>query len=208
MSFEFDFTEEKLTKLLPGAKYGPTTWFVELEENLPVFDITSVYRVAAFIAQTGHESGGYYFLDENLNYSADGLVKTWPSRFPTLETAKPYHKQPQKIANRVYSNRMGNGDEVSGDGYLFRGRGLIQLTGKYNYEQFAQYAGLYLTEAIEYLETPRGAVHSACWFWHKNNLNRFADVQDIEGMTRVINGGRNGLQDRINRYNFALQVLS
>lgn len=208
MLFEFDFSEDKLSKIIPSAKFGVHTWYVELYEMLPIFEINSIARVASFLAQTSHESGGYTTLEENLNYRAEGLVKTWPSRFPTLEFAKGYHRQPTKIANRAYADRMGNGDEASGDGYLYRGRGLIQLTGKSNYTQFAQYCQIYLSDVIEYLETPRGAVHSACWFWSNNNLNKFADENDLVGMTRRINGGTHGLDDRIAKHFHATQILS
>jgi putative chitinase len=205
--FEFDFTEEKLSELIPKAKFGVGVWFKELEEILPTFEIISVQRVAAFIAQTAHESAGYTALEENLNYSAQGLMRTWPKRFPTLESAQPYHRQPAKIANKVYANRMGNSSEASGDGFRYRGRGLIQLTGRSNYSTFAEYCNISLEEAPTYLETPRGAVHSACWYWYVRDLNPFADIADIEGMTILINGGKIGLADRIKHYNHAIDVL-
>lgn len=206
--FEFDFTEDKLTRLIPNAVHGPSVWYEQLADMLPVFEIISLQRVAAFIAQTAHESGGYRVLEENLRYRAETLTRTWPRRFPTIESARPYHMQPQKIANKVYSNRMGNGDEASGEGFLYRGRGLIQLTGKNNYKLFSDYVQMPLEEVPGYLETPRGAVHSACWFWYVNDINEIADAGDIEKMTRRINGGTIGLPDRIKHYNHALEVLS
>lgn len=208
MSFEFDFTAEKLGQIIPNAAYGVDTWFNELNEMLPVFGITTVGRVAAFVAQTAHESGGYRTLSENLNYSADGLNKIFPKYFERAgRDAQEYHRQPEKIANVVYASRMGNGDTASGDGWSFRGRGLIQLTGRDNYTRFAEYAGISAEEAAEYLETPRGAVHSACWFWYANDLNTFADAGDFVGMTKRINGGTIGLDDRIKHYNEACHIF-
>lgn len=207
MSFDFNFTQEKLSQLIPKAKYGPEVWYKELYELLPVFEITTVGRVAAFVAQTAHESGGYTAMMENLNYSAESLCKVWPSRFKSVEEAMPYNRNPQAIANKVYASRMGNGDEASGEGWHYRGRGLLQLTGKSNYSAFAQYAGLSVEDAPEYIETPRGAVHSACWFWFSNDLNTYADAGDFVGMTKRINGGTIGLDDRIKHYNHAVEVL-
>lgn len=208
MSFDFDFTEEKLAKLIPRCEYGVEYWYPELAEMLPIFEVTSITRVAAFIAQTAHESGGYRLLKENLNYSAEALMRTWPSRFTTMAVASQYARQPEKIANKVYSNRMGNGNEASGDGWRYIGRGLIQLTGKHNYSRFAEYAEISLEDTIEYIETPRGAVHSACWFWYTQDCNPYADVQDIEGLTKRINGGLIGLKDRIEHYNHAIDILA
>jgi putative chitinase len=207
MSFEFDFTKEKLSHLIPKAKGGVDAWYNELVELLPVFEITTVGRVAAFLAQTAHESGGYTALKENLNYSDEGLHKLWPKRFPTVESARPYHRNPQAIANKVYCDRMGNGPEESGDGYAYCGRGLLQLTGKSNYSAFAEYAGMAVEDAPAYIETPRGAVHSACWFWYSNDLNTYADAGDFTGMTKRINGGTIGLDDRIKHYNHAVDIL-
>lgn len=208
MSFEFEFTQEKLAQLIPNARYGVETWYNELVELLPVFEITTVARVAAFIAQTAHESGGYTALKENLNYKAATLMKLWPKRFPDQATADHYAGKPELIANYVYGSRMGNGAPESGDGYRYCGRGLLQLTGRDNYKAFADYAGITPEQASEYLETPRGAVHSACYFWFSNDLNTFADAGDFEGMTKRINGGTIGLADRVNHYNHAAHVLA
>ena len=205
--FEFDFTQEKLATIIPDCEYGVEYWYPELVELLPIFGITSVARVAAFLAQTAHESGGYRALKENLNYRAESLMKTWPKRFPTMEIANQYAKQPEKIANKVYADRMGNGSEASGDGWRYCGRGLIQLTGKDNYTRFADYAGINVEDAPGYIETPRGAVHSACWFWYVNDCNAYADASDIEGLTKRINGGNLGLANRIEHYNYAIDVL-
>lgn len=206
MSFEFDFTEDKLAHIIPNAKGGVSEWFNELNELLPVFGINTVARVAAFVAQTAHESGGYKALTENLNYSGDALCRVWPKHF-NADNKDHYNRNPEAIANRAYRNRMGNGDEETGDGWAYRGRGLIQLTGKDNYSKFAEYAGMAVEDAPAYIETPRGAVHSACWFWYVNDLNTYADAGDFTGMTKRINGGTIGLDDRIKHYNEACEVF-
>lgn len=201
-------TKEQLSKLIPNAKGGVDIWYKELVDVLPTFDINTPSRIAAFIAQTSHESGGYTVFKENLNYSAQGLMKTWPKRFPTLEIANAFARQPVKIANSVYANRLGNGAPETGDGAKYIGRGLIQLTGKTNYQRFADFAGLTLDQVVIYMETPRGAVHSACWFWKEANLNPLADSKDITTMTKRVNGGLLGLDDRLKKYNDALKVLA
>ena len=182
-------------------------WHEAIDQLLPEYDITTPARVAAFVAQCAHESGNFAFIKENLNYRAVSLMKTFGKYFPTMELAQQYEKRPEKIANRVYANRMGNGDEASGDGYRFCGRGLIQLTGRDNYTFFAGSLSIPVEEASEYLATFEGAVQSACWFWETNNLNRFADVGDIKGLTRAINGGYIGLEDRVRHYEHALHVM-
>ena len=162
------------------------------------------------MAQCAHESGEFTALKENLNYRAVTLRKIFPKYFPTDEIANQYANLPNKqeaIANKVYANRMGNGDEASGDGFRYCGRGLIQLTGKDNYSWFAASIGIGPDEASEYLQTFEGAAQSACWFWEQNNLNAFADAGDILGMTKRINGGTIGLDDRIAHYKHALQVF-
>jgi len=207
-SFDFDFTEYKLQKLIPRVK-NIGEWYEAVCDALPQYHISDVARVAAFIAQCSHESAGFTALSENLNYSADGLRKIFPKYFPSAEMAQAYHRQPEKIANRVYSSRMGNGDEASGEGYKFRGRGLIQLTGKSNYSRCSQF--LFEDDTLirmpDVLTQPYYALHSACWFWHANKLNEQADAQDIRTMTKKINGGFIGLEDRIKHYNHALEVL-
>ena len=182
-------------------------WHEAIDQLLPEYDITTPARVAAFIAQCAHESGNFVFIKENLNYKAASLRKTFGKYFSDDDTAAAYANRPEKIANRVYANRMGNGDEASGDGYRFCGRGLIQLTGRDNYTFFAGSLGIPVEEASEYLATFEGAVQSACWFWETNNLNRFADSGDIKGLTRAINGGYIGLEDRISHYEHALHVM-
>lgn len=207
MSFDFEFTVEKLQAIIPKAEHGAAIWYELFVEMLPTFEINTLPRVAAFIAQTAHESAGYTKFAENLNYSAQGLVAAWPKRFPNLQMAQAYHRQPEKIANRAYSNRLGNGNEASGDGYAFRGRGLIQLTGRYNYTLFSEYSEIDLEVLPQYVESPRGAVHSACWFWFVKRLNTYVDNNDFEGLTLAINGGLNGYEDRVRYYNKALDVF-
>ncbi len=182
-------------------------WHEALDQLLPDYDINTPLRVAHFIAQCAHESGNFLFIKENLNYRAESLMKTWPRLFPTIEIARQYEKQPEKIANRAYGNRMGNGDEASGDGWRYCGRGLIQLTGRDNYTFFAGSLDISVEEAAEYLATFEGAAQSACWYWEQNNLNRFADANDAKGLTRAINGGYIGLEDRIKHTEHALHVL-
>jgi putative chitinase len=206
MSFEFNFTQQQLDTILHGNPYVEH-WYEALYEILPDYDINTVPRVAAFLAQTAHESGGYRAIKENLNYRAVTLRKVFPKYFPDDATANAYAGQPERIANRVYANRMGNGPEESGDGYRYCGRGLIQLTGKDNYTRYAQSTEQTVEEASEHLTTFEGAIQSACWFWETNNLNALADAGDIKTMTKKINGGFIGLEDRIKHYEHAMHVL-
>ena len=155
-------------------------------------------RVAMYLAQTIFESAYLKSTEENLNYSADGLLKVFPKYFKTRADADSYARQPQKIANRVYANRMGNGNEASGDGWKYCGRGYIMLTGKFNYELFSKY-DLCTKDVIKDSDSvakyPLNQV-AAMWFWEKNNLNEIADTEDVDKATKVINGGTNGLSDR------------
>ena len=199
-------TVSQLKQLLPNNPYVEN-WHHALVQLLPDYDINTPKRIAAFIAQCAHESGGFRVLTENLNYKAAGLRRIFPKYFPTDELAKQYEKQPSKIANRVYANRMGNADESSGDGYRYCGRGLIQLTGKSNYQAFADSLEMRVEDVPAYLATFEGAAQSACWFWETNNLNKFADSGDILNMTKRINGGTIGLEDRKKHYDHALHVL-
>ena len=167
-----------------------------LNKFLPLYGITTKEQIACFLSQCSHESAGFSRLSENLNYSAAGLCATWKKRFPTMASAKPYTRSPEKIANKVYCDRLGNGNEASGDGWKYRGRGLIAITGKYNYQKFADYAKKPLSECIDYCSTLEGAIESACWFWKENNLNRFVDTDNFEGLTKAINGGLIGYSSR------------
>jgi len=199
-------TKEQLSQIIPGNPYLDN-WLHALNEILPEYDLNSPKRVASFLAQCAHESGGFKFLKENLNYKAESLIKVFPKYFKTLDESKKYAHQQEKIANKIYANRMGNGDETSGDGFRFCGRGLIQLTGKNNYTVFAESLEMPLADVPEYLQTFEGAVQSACFFWETNNLNKFADSGDILNMTKKINGGTIGLEDRIKHYNHALHIF-
>ena len=204
--FTFDFTLAKFKECV-GNPPNADHWFEALCQILPDYDINTPSRVAAFLAQTAHESGGYRAIRENLNYKAASLTKVWPRYFPTMEIALAYEKKPEKIANRAYANRMGNGPEESGDGWRYAGKGLIQLTGKDNYTRYAASTEQTLEEAAEHLTTFEGCVQSAAWFWEANNLNQYADNGDILTMTKRINGGTIGLEDRKKHYNHALHVL-
>ena len=184
-----------------------THWHEVLDQLLDDYEINTPLRVAHFVAQCAHESGNFVFIKENLNYKAASLQKTFSKYFPTAELAAQYANRPERIANRVYANRMGNGDEASGDGYRYCGRGLIQLTGKDNYTFFAGSLDISVEEASEYLATFEGSAQSACWFWEQNKLNRFADANDTKGLTRAINGGYIGLSDREKHTEHALHIL-
>jgi putative chitinase len=207
MSFTFNFTKDQLKGIIGNNPYLDY-WYNAVSEILPVYEINTPERVAAFLAQCAHESGNFKFLKENLNYKAESLCKVFPKYFPDINLAKQYEKKPEKIANKVYGNRMGNGDETSGDGFRYMGRGLIQLTGKNNYTLFAAAIDTPLEEIPEYLQTFEGAVQSACWFWEQNNLNQWADKKDIMTLTKRINGGTIGLEDRIKHYNHALHLFA
>jgi len=204
-------TAEQFKHLFPRAQ-DHQGWADAMNNVFPTYSIDTPARVAAFLAQCGHESGGWTVFEENLNYSAQGLTKVFPKYFPTLESATPYAKKPEMIANRIYSNRMGNGAPESGDGYRFRGRGPIQLTGRSNYTAFAKEMfedWQNVVENPDWVTADRDfALMSAIWFWNKNGLNKEADAGDIKTMTRKINGGYIGLEDRIKHYNEAIHLLT
>ena len=214
MKFSFNFTKEHLGKMI-GVNPHIDFWYSAICTILPDYGIDTKERLAAYIAQCGHESGNFKMLRENLNYSAQGLMSTWPSRFPTLTIANQYARNPEKIANKVYANRMGNGDEASGDGWKYIGRGLIQLTGKENYSWFAASIEAPLETLAEYLSTFEGAVQSACWYWESNSLNKWVDAGDFDGLSDVINIGRKtekvgdsiGYADRLKHYKHAISIL-
>lgn len=208
MSFEFELTAEKVHQCSPRNK-NPADLAAALEAVLPRYEITTPARVAAFLAQCGHESADFTVLQENLNYSAKGLAATWPKRFVSEAAAAPYNRNPEAIANKVYADRMGNGPESSGDGWKYRGRGAIQLTGHDNYHAFQQDLGFdTMEDAILYLESLEGAVESAAWFWWRNNLNQWADNHDMTTLTKRINGGTLGLKERTDHFNHNIHVLS
>lgn len=203
------FTEDAVRQLIPKVK-NFDEWYSNLLNILPEYDIDTPHRVAAFMAQCGHESGGFTLMQENLNYSAKGLVGTFKKYFPTEAQAKLYERRPEMIANRVYANRMGNGDEASGEGWYFRGRGIVQITGKNNYTKCSQslFESNVLVENPDLLLETEYAIHSACWFWSAARLNELADIGDMKTMTKRINGGYIGLEDRINHYNHAIEILT
>ena len=202
-------TLQLLQQLCPKTKSATLRPYVDpLNDVVEYYEISKTKeRLAAFLAQIIHESGGFTAVRENLNYSAEGLMRTFKKYFPTIELASQYARQPSRIANRVYANRMDNGDESSGDGWKFRGRGLIQLTGRYNYTQFAKGLNISVDEVVAYMETPEGACSSAGWFWDNNELNKYCDKNDFIGLTKRINGGTNGLEDRKHHYELALKLL-
>ena len=210
--------EEKHLKAA-GVK-DPAKWLEAVQKTCDEFEINTPQRIASFIAQTAHESGGYTALSENLNYKAATLAACWPNRFATLGADKKPIKEngklvptgvanaiagkPELIANLVYSARMGNGPAESGEGWKYRGRGLKQLTGKDNYTRCGRDLGLDLVSNPDLLLEPMVAARSAGWFWKSNNLSSFADAGDIKGMTKKINGGFIGLEDREKRYKAVL----
>jgi putative chitinase len=180
-------------------------WEIPLNQTFVKYDINNNKRQAAFIGQCAHESGNFKTLEENLHYKAESLMKVWPSRFPNLDTANKFANNPEKIANKVYSGRMGNTED--GDGWKYHGRGLIQLTGKENYERCGLAIGVDLLVDPALLLDPRYAALSAGWFWNKHGLNELADAQEHGIITKRINGGTLGLDDRIQKTTKALLVL-
>ena len=205
--FEFEFTEEMVIEMLRGNEEAED-WYDAMCEILPLWEVDTPERVAMFIAQCGHESNNFKVLSENLNYSAKALNAIFPKYFERAgRDAQDYHRQPRKIANVIYANRMDNGDTDSGDGWRFRGGGILQLTGRYNYTKFGEEVEMSPEEAVDYVRTKKGALDSACWFWDTNGLNKYCDDQDIVGATKRINGGTIGLDDRKKHYIHALDVL-
>jgi putative chitinase len=174
-------------------------WLDALNATATQFDINTPDRIAGFLSQVAHESAGFTATSENLNYSAESLCRVWPSRF-NADNCQEYARNPEKIANKAYCDRMGNGDEASGDGWKYRGKGLIQLTGKDNYTRFAADTGVDAVENPELLAQPEMAALSAGWFWSTNGLNALADSKDVVAMTKRINGGTHGLADRQSKY--------
>lgn len=202
-------TLNQLKQMLPKNPYV-ADWHEALTQLLPDYDIDTPRRIAAFVAQCAHESGGFMVLKENLNYKPATLRRIFNKYFQSDAIAADYCSRLNKqmhIASRVYANRMGNGNEASQEGWKFCGRGLIQLTGRNNYQAFADSLEMDINDVPEYLMTFEGAAQSACWFWETNNLNRFADKGDIKGLTKAINGGYIGLEDRIKHYDHALHVM-
>lgn len=201
-------TKEQLLKMFPKiTKATLDEIWQPLNDAMSEFGIDTPARKAMFLAQCAHESAMFSRVTENLNYRAETLIKVFPKYYKTLNEAVAHARKPELIANRVYSSRMGNGDVNSGDGYRYRGRGLIQLTGKNNYTECSKGLNIDLIKTPEYLETAVGASRSAAWFWSHNGLNKFADAGDILGATKRINGGTIGLEERIELYKIAKSVL-
>lgn len=183
-------------------------WMQPLNETFERFGITTVDEQAAFIGQYSHESNHFRTLQENLNYRPETLHQLWPQRFPTMEIAAQYAHQPEKIANKVYANRMGNRDEASGDGFRFHGRGLPQLTGHDLYFHFGQFIGEDLIANPDLVATPKYAAMAGGWYWKTHNLSAAADTEDWVKVTKIINGGTFGLEERVALTKHAIAVLS
>ena len=208
-----ELTSSQLSAIMPACP-DTESWTPVLNTAMEKFEITTFERMAAFLAQLAQESGQMKRLTENLNYSAQRLMQVWPARFPTLVKARLYERNPEKLANYVYAKRLGNGDEISGDGWRFRGRGLVQLTGRGNYRATGQAIGQPLEEQPELLEQPGPAALSAAWFWKSHGLNELADNQnddndteDFRTITKRISGGTVGLKERMVFWEKAKSVL-
>ena len=195
-------TAEQLKELHIGPQ-----WVDPLNETFARWSIRTPVQQASFIGQCGHECGNFRILEENLNYRAETLMKLWPKRFPTREIADQYARNPKKIANKVYADRMGNRNEASGDGYRFRGRGCIQLTGHANYFHAGKALGVDFVMEPDLVATPKYAAMTAGWFWSTHGCNELAAVSNWVGLTKKINGGTIGLDDRAKHTTQALDVL-
>ena len=200
-------TKDHIIHILHGNA-DAAAWADAALEILPKYEINTPNRIAGFFSQTCHESMNFSALSENLAYRAETLEKLFSKYFSKAgRNAADYAKQPEKIANVIYANRMGNGDTASGEGFKFRGRGIIQLTGKDNYTAFGKSVGMTAEQVIEYVQTKKGALESACWYWNSRNINAACDANDIVKMSKLVNGGTIGLEDRKHHYEQALAVL-
>ena len=198
-------TKDHIIHLLHGNA-DAAAWADAAMEILPKYEINTPNRIAGFFAQCGHESMNFTALSENLNYREETLEKLFSKYFSKAgRNAADYAKQPEKIANIIYGGRMGNVQE--GDGYKFRGRGVIQLTGRDNYTAFGKSVGMSPEQVIDYVQTKKGALESACWYWNSRNINAACDANDITKQTKLVNGGTIGLEDRKRHYEQALAVL-
>lgn len=191
-------TQSQLKAFLPTNK-KIDIWLPLVNKILPEFDISTPLRIAAFFAQTAHESQDWTRLEENLNYNATRLMEVWPNRFSRV-LSEISANRPERIANIVYSDRLGNGDPTSGDGYRYRGRGIIQLTGFNNYQAAAKSLGVTVPYLVDHLTDPEIALRAACDFWRSRGLNELSDKKMIVRISRVINGGEIGLSERRSRY--------
>lgn len=203
-------TESQLRQLLPLLPVAKVQEFLpHLNEAMRLYEINTLLRTAAFVAQTGHESAQFTRMVEGLNYTkASGLMATWPKRFPTEASALPYVRNAEKLANFVYAGRMGNGDSASGDGFRYRGRGVIQLTGRDGYRRAGQALGLDLEGSPDLAMAPDVAFKVAGLYWMSNGLNPLADVPDLKKITQRINGGQVGQADREKHFKHACEVLA
>lgn len=200
-------TDVSITQLRAIFPKIDAAYLAPINQTLAKYDISTKLRKACFLAQCGHESVNFMRFEENLNYSAEGLHATFPKYFASVAAAQPYARNPQKIANMVYANRMGNGSPGSGEGWMYRGRGAIQITGKDNYTRLAHDLGMSLPDAVTYLTKPLGAVMSAGWFWNNAHLNQYADNSDMKTITQRINGGLNGYDSRVALFHAGMAVL-
>lgn len=196
-----------MNKLALALPKSPIEWLDAIERGAERWDINTPDRMAAFVGQLAHESLQFFHLEENLNYSAKRLMQVWPKRFPTEASTKGYTFNPEALANKVYANRMGNGPEKSGDGYFYRGRGPIQLTGFENHKLAGEAIGVDLVSRPEKLLVPAIGVAVAGWYWYIRGLNALADKHDHEAITQAINGGTHGLEDRIEWFHKIRAVL-
>lgn len=199
--------ELQIKKIFP-KNHDPKLLLDSLNKILPKYDINTTERVVSFLGQAGYESQQFMFLTENLNYTAEGLVKVFPAYFPTYKKAEQYQHNPQKIANLVYADRMGNGNVSSGDGWMFRGHGFLQITGRYIFQKFADQLKMKLEDVLMYAKTLDGAMEISCWYWQYRDINVEADRLDIVGITRKINPKLLGLENRKYITRMALNVLS
>lgn len=197
-------TPSLLQTTMPKA---PAAWISVIADELPKHGLDTPNEIASFLAQVAHESKEFTHLEENLNYSAERLMVVWPKRFPSYEIAQRYEHVPQRLANYVYASRNGNGDEASGDGWRFRGRGPIQLTGRRNYAACGTDIGEGLLVVPDLLLSPSVGIRSALWFWKITNLDKFDDDRDVKVDTRLINGGETGLEHRQKLFNHCLRIL-
>jgi len=194
------------TKAILKNRTDTTEWYSVFEQLLPKYEINTKLRIAGFLSQCQHESYNFKRLEESFHYSADRLKAVFRSRVAG-KNLEEYIGHPQKIANLVYANILGNGPEESGDGWKYRGQGVIQLTGKWNFEQFAKHCDITLDESVEYIHTKKGACHAACFFWDMRKINRAADEGSVRRMTKLVNGGYEGLEHRDYWYKRALDIL-
>ncbi len=207
---------DQIIKIMPGSRSVAARFIEPLEGGMFEFGIVNERRVKHFLAQLAHESGQLQKMQEGLNYSAERLMQVWPSRFPTRAIADAYARRPEAIANKVYANRMGNGNEASGDGWRYRGAGLIALTGKNNQQRCADHFGIDVRAVGDWLRTPEGACRSAAWFWHGAGCNELADRDDIDAISDVINIGHRtdaygdaiGFHDRLAFLTVAQEVIA